>query len=320
MRYVLKRILQTLPILLGISILVFLLINLQPGDPYSYMMDPHLTPEMRQEMLRKLGYYDPLPIQYLRWVIRALKGDLGYSVVYKAPVVEVIASRFPNTVCLSVASLTLSTLIAIPIGVVTAVRKKHWIDYIATVFAFIGLSIPAFFFGMLLIKWFAVDLKLLPISGMVTPGASLQGWDAFWDVVRHMVMPTLVLALINTASLMRYTRSRMIEVIQMDFVRTARAKGVKRSQVILRHVLRNGLIPIITIISLQLPQLFSGALLTETVFIWPGIGRLNYEAVMNRDYPLIMGIVMIIALITLAANLIADLLYAWVDPRIKYHD
>jgi peptide/nickel transport system permease protein len=203
---------------------------------------------------------------------------------------------------------------------VTAVRKKHWIDYIATVFAFIGLSIPAFFFGMLLIKWFAVDLKLLPISGMVTPGASLQGWDAFWDVVRHMVMPTLVLALINTASLMRYTRSRMIEVIQMDFVRTARAKGVKRSQVILRHVLRNGLIPIITIISLQLPQLFSGALLTETVFIWPGIGRLNYEAVMNRDYPLIMGIVMIIALITLAANLIADLLYAWVDPRIKYHD
>jgi peptide/nickel transport system permease protein len=135
-----------------------------------------------------------------------------------------------------------------------------------------------------------------------------------------MVMPTLVLALINTASLMRYTRSRMIEVIQMDFVRTARAKGVKRSQVILRHVLRNGLIPIITIISLQLPQLFSGALLTETVFIWPGIGRLNYEAVMNRDYPLIMGIVMIIALITLAANLIADLLYAWVDPRIKYHD
>ena len=318
LRYVAKRLLQTIPILIGISIIIFMLVNLQPGDPYANMMDPNLSAEMREEMLEKIGYYDPLPVQYVRWLGRAVQGDLGYSIVYKAPVLKVIGSRIGNTFILSLTAIALSIVIAIPIGIITAIRRKQLIDYVATVIALMGLSIPAFFFGMLMIKWFAVDLMWLPISGMVTAGANLEGMAYIRDVVEHMILPTLVLALINTASLMRYTRSNMIEIIQQDFIRTARAKGVSGYRVIYKHALKNCMIPIITIISLQIPTLFSGALLTETIFIWPGIGRLNYEAVMNRDYPLIMGIVMSIAVLTLAANLIADILYAIVDPRIKY--
>ena len=318
MRYIIKRLLQTIPILIGISIIIFTLVNLQPGDPYAHMMDPNLSAEMREEMLQKIGYYDPLPVQYVRWLGRAVQGDLGYSIVYKSPVLKVIGSRIGNTFVLSVTAILLSMMIAIPIGIVTAIKRKQLIDYVATVIALMGLSIPAFFFGMLMIKWFAVDLKWLPISGMVTAGAHLEGMAYVKDVASHMILPTLVLALINTASLMRYTRSHMIEIIEQDFIRTARAKGISSYRVIYKHALKNCMIPIVTIISLQIPTLLSGALLTETIFIWPGIGRLNYEAVMNRDYPLIMGIVMCIALLTLTANLIADILYALIDPRIKY--
>ena len=318
MRYIVKRLLQTIPILIGISIIIFALVNLQPRDPYAHMMDPNLSAEMREEMLQKIGYYDPLPVQYVRWLGRAVQGDLGYSIVYKSPVLKVIGSRIGNTFVLSVTAILLSMMIAIPIGIVTAIKRKQLIDYVATVIALMGLSIPAFFFGMLMIKWFAVDLKWLPISGMVTAGAHLEGMAYVKDVASHMILPTLVLALINTASLMRYTRSHMIEIIEQDFIRTARAKGISSYRVIYKHALKNCMIPIITIISLQIPTLLSGALLTETIFIWPGIGRLNYEAVMNRDYPLIMGIVMCIAILTLTANLIADILYALIDPRIKY--
>lgn len=318
LRYIAKRLLQTIPILIGISIIIFTLVNLQPGDPYAHMMDPNLSADMREEMLEKIGYYDPLPVQYVRWLGRAIQGDLGYSIVYKAPVLNVISSRIGNTFILSLTAIMLSIIIAIPIGIITAIRRKQFIDYVATVIALMGLSIPAFFFGMLMIKWFAVDLQWLPIAGMVTAGAHLEGMAYVSDVVSHMILPTLVLALINTASLMRYTRSHMIEMIEQDFIRTARAKGISGYRVIYKHALKNCMIPIVTIISLQIPTLLSGALLTETIFIWPGIGRLNYEAVMNRDYPLIMGIVMCIAILTLAANLIADILYALIDPRIKY--
>lgn len=318
LKYVIKRILQTIPILFGISIIVFALINLQPGDPYANMLDPSVTPEIRQKMLQDIGYYDPLPVKYTKWVVRAAKGDFGYSIAYKDPVLKVIKSRLGNTFLLSLTSLILSTLIAIPIGVLTATKQRTLIDYIATIVAFIGLSIPSFFFGMLLIKLFSVNLKLLPISGMISVGKQLGGLDYVLDVAKHMILPAIVLALINTASLMRYTRSSMLEIIRQDYIRTARAKGVANKIVIFKHALKNALTPIITIISIQIPSLFSGALLTETIFVWPGVGRLNYEAVLNRDYPLIMGIVMILAVVTLSANLIADILYAVVDPRIRY--
>lgn len=318
LKYVIKRILQTIPILFGISIIVFALINLQPGDPYATMMDPNVTPEIKQKMLQDIGYYDPLPVKYTKWIGRAVKGDLGYSIAYKDPVISVIKSRLGNTFLLSLTSLLLSTFIAIPIGVLTATKQRTFIDYIATIAAFVGLSIPSFFFGMLLIKIFSVNLKLLPISGMISVGKQLTGSAYVLDVVKHMILPAIVLALINTASLMRYTRSSMIEIVKQDYIRTARAKGVANKIVIFKHALKNALTPIITIISIQIPSLFSGALLTETIFVWPGVGRLNYEAVLNRDYPLIMGIVMILAVVTLSANLIADILYAVVDPRIRY--
>jgi peptide/nickel transport system permease protein len=317
-KYTVKRMLHTIPILLGISIIVFILINCQPGNPYSNMVDPSVTEEVKQQMLRQIGYYDPLPIKYFKWITRAVSGDLGYSIAYKEPVIEVIKSRVGNTVLLGTASLFLSILIAIPIGMVSSVKRYSIFDYVATVLAFIGLSIPAFFFGMLLIKIFSVDLKILPVSGMVTIGKNYIGINHVIDVFNHMILPAIVLALINTASFMRYTRSSMIDIMNQDYIRTARAKGVSSLGIVLKHAFKNALIPIITIISLELPTLFSGALLTETIFVWPGIGRLNYEAVTNRDYSLIMGLVMIFAIVALLSNLIADILYACVDPRIKY--
>lgn len=317
-KYALKRMLNTIPILLGISIIVFILINCQPGNPYSNMVDPTVTEEVKEQMLRQIGYYDPLPIKYFKWITRAVSGDLGYSIAYKEPVIDVIKSRIGNTVLLGGASLFLSVLIAIPIGMISSVKRYSIFDYVSTVLAFIGLSIPAFFFGMLLIKIFAVDLKVLPVSGMVTVGKNYIGINHIIDIFNHMILPTIVLAMINTAAFMRYTRSSMINIISQDYIRTARAKGVSSVGIVLKHAFKNALIPIITIISLELPALFSGALLTETIFVWPGIGRLNYESVTNRDYSLIMGLVMIFAVVTLLSNLIADILYAVVDPRVKY--
>lgn len=317
-KYVFKRLIQSIPVLLGISIIVFLLVKLQPGDPFSTMMDPNLTQEMQKKMLDELGYNDPILIQYFKWLLRALQGNLGYSIQFKQPVLSVISSRLGNTVILSICSMILSILIAIPCGVISATKQATKTDYVVTVFAFMGLSIPSFFFGMLLIKIFSVDLGWLPISGMVSTGVTLSGWAAAFDIAKHMILPMIVLALINTASLMRYTRSEMIEILKTDYICTARAKGVRRRNVIYQHALKNELLPLITVVTMQVPSLLSGALLTETIFVWPGIGRLNFNAVMSRDYPLIMGIVMMVAVISLLTNLIADILYAVVDKRVNF--
>lgn len=317
-KYVFKRLIQSIPVMLGISIIVFVLVKMQPGDPFSSMMDPNLTKEMQKKMLDELGYNDPILIQYFKWLLRALQGNLGYSIQFKQPVLTVIASRLGNTVILSLCSMILSILIAIPCGVISATKQRTKIDYVVTVFAFMGLSIPSFFFGMLLIKIFSVDLGWLPISGMVSTGVTLKGWAAAFDIAKHMILPMIVLALINTASLMRYTRSDMIEILKTDYIRTARAKGVRRRSIIYQHALKNELLPLITVVTMQVPALLSGALLTETIFVWPGIGRLNFNAVMSRDYPLIMGIVMMVAVISLLTNLLADILYAVVDKRINF--
>ncbi|OPJ55682.1 ABC transporter permease [Clostridium chromiireducens] len=317
-KYIFKRLIQTVPVLIGISIIVFILIKFQPGDPFSSMMDPNLSQEMKEKMLEQLGYNDPVLIQYFKWLLNIFQGNLGYSIQFKQSVISVIGSRIGNTVILSFSSMLLSILIAIPCGVISATKQFSKTDYIVTVFAFIGLSIPSFFFGMLLIKIFAVDLGWLPISGMVTTGISLKGWSFAFDVAKHMLLPMIVLALMNTASLMRYTRSDMIDILKTDYIRTARAKGVKRRRIIYEHALKNELLPLITVITMQIPSLLSGALLTETIFVWPGIGRLNYNAVISRDFPLIMGIVMMVAIISLFTNLLADILYVIVDKRVKF--
>lgn len=318
LRYIAKRLLIAIPVLIGISIIVFALVMSTPGDPYSGMLSPGLSAEYKEAKLRELGFYDPMPVQYFKWVGRALQGDFGYSTTYNRAVMEVIGEVFGNTVLLAAVSLLLSMLLGIPIGVYVSTHKNGIVDHAMSIFSFIGLSIPAFFFALLLVRQFGYIWKLLPVSGMITTGVNYTGWEHVADVANHIIMPALVLSLLNMASFMRHTRSAMLDVISQDFIRTARAKGVPRHRITWRHAFKNALIPIITVISLQIPSLLSGALLTETVFVWPGIGRLNWQAVQNRDYPLIMGIVMILATITLIANLVADICYAVVDPRIRY--
>ncbi len=307
-----------IPIMFGLSIILFALINSMPGNPYQHMINPKIRPEDKERMLKAIGYYDPLPVKYVKWVGRAIKGDLGYSIRYKVPVTDVIGRRIGNTFILSLAALLLSTIIAVPIGVISATKQYSIFDYIVTILAFIGISIPAFFLALLLIKFLAFDLGLFPISGIRTAGAHYTGLRAFLDLLHHMALPLIVLTLLEIASTMRYTRSSMLEVIRQDYIRTARAKGLNEKVVIYKHALRNALIPVVTILSLSLGFILSGAILTETVFAWPGMGTLMYQGVLNRDYPLIMASNMLIALCVLIANLFADIVYAFIDPRIRY--
>lgn len=315
---IVKKVIISLIVLFGVSIIVFMFVHSQPGNPYLEMINPKVPAEQTEKMLRELGYYDSMSVKYMKWMSRSIRGDLGYSIQYKEPVISVISARMGNTILLSIVSLVISIAMAIPLGIISAMKKGKSIDYGITIFSFIGISIPSFFFGMLLLKVFAFDFQLLPVSGMKTIGENYEGIEGVLDIARHMVMPCIVLALMNTASLMRYTRSAMIENIGKDYIKTARAKGLTKKKAMIKHGFRNSLIPIITIICMEIPTIFSGALITETIFVWPGIGRLNYEAVLNRDYPLIMGILMIMAVIILLSNLLADLLYVLVDPRIKY--
>lgn len=318
-KYITRRLLLMIPVLLGISIVIFTLINIAPGDPFSSMIDPNITAADKQNMLKSIGYYDPLPVKYVKWVGRAAHGDLGYSIRYKEPVTDVIMRNIGNTIVLSMSALFLSVLIAIPVGVISATHKYSLFDYVITVFSFIGLSIPVFFFGMLMIKFLAFDMDLFPISGMATVGADYSGIQKFFDLVHHMVLPVTALGLVNVASLMRYTRSSMLEVITQDYIRTARAKGLKEHLVIYRHAMKNALIPVVTVVCMSMGYLLSGALLTETVFSWPGMGTLIYQAILNRDYPLVTSSTMLLAIFILLSNLLADILYAFLDPRIKFN-
>ena len=316
-KFLLKRIGTSLIILFGVSIIVFILINSQPGNPYSGMIDPRFGPEVFEAKLQELGYYDPMPIKYLKWIGRVFAGDLGYSIKYKAPVMGLIVEALKNTFLISIISFAISSVFAITLGIISAEKAKTWVDYIITFVTFLGISVPTFVFGLFLVKWLSYDLKLLPPSGIVTITANYKGMDAILDIARHMVMPVAVLSITQTAVLLRYTRSSVIDSINQDYIRTAMAKGRTRSGAIWTHGVRNSLISIITILCMQLPGLFSGALITETIFVWPGIGTLNYNAINNRDYPMIMGITMMIAVVIVFANLLADVLYMVADPRVK---
>jgi Binding-protein-dependent transport system inner membrane component. len=316
-QYITRRLIQMIPILIGISILLFFILQLAPGDIFSTMMNPHMTAEMKEELRHQLHLDQPVYIQYFYWVQGVLKGDFGDSFYFKQPVTRVINTYIWNSFLLSLVSFILSVIISIPIGVISATRQYSRFDYFFTVVALIGISIPSFYFGLLLIKWFAVDLKLFPVSGMITPGANPAGVEKAADVLYHMALPCIVLTLSNVAGLMRYTRSSMLEVIRQDYIKTARAKGLREKVVIYKHALRNAMIPVITIFGMWLPGLFSGAIITESIFNWPGIGPIELLAVNNRDYPLLMGINLILALLTLLGNLIADITYALIDPRIR---
>jgi peptide/nickel transport system permease protein len=317
--YILRRIIQIIPVLIGIIFILFFILEQAPGTPVSYMMHPRMTPEQKAELEEKLGLDIPWYERFINYIKEASKGNLGYSSTHKKPVTEVIGNYAGPTLLLALASLTISIFIGIPAGIISAVKQHTITDNILTVISFIGISIPSFFFGLLLLKAFAVDIQLFPLFGLKDP--LLMSDNIFVkikDIAWHLVLPSIVLGLNSTASFMRYTRSSMLEVIKQDYIRTARAKGLKEKTIIYRHAFRNGIIPLITLIGFWIPLLLSGAIVTESIFALPGLGKISVEAAMSRNYPLILGINSMLAILTLIGALVADILYALADPRIRY--
>jgi len=314
--YILRRILQVIPVLLAISLVIFMIINLAPGDPLaSLKQTKNITQEDIDQKRESLGLDDPLLVRYFRWLKNALQGDLGRSLkTGRKPISQLIANRLPATLLLAVSSMFISWVLAIPIGVFSALKQYSFADYSITVLVFIGLSLPSFFFGIILVYIFALKIPILPIGGMVTPGSG----GGFFDILLHLILPAFALGIRGIASLARYMRSSMLEVINEDYIRTAKAKGLTATLVIYKHAFRNALIPIITIFGLQIPWLISGSIITEKIFTWPGMGTLSINAVFARDYPVIMATNMFYALMVFVGNLIADISYAIADPRIRY--
>lgn len=319
-RYVIRRLLQAIPLLIAISILVFALIELAPGDPSQMYVDPEkgADPEYIAQVRASLGLNDPVYVRYLAWLGKTLNGDFGFSFRTRRPVALEIGDRLPNTLLLGGVSLVLSLLIAVPIGIISALKRYTLIDYVLSTLALVGISVPVFWVALLLLQVFAIQLNWLPAVGMHDVRNSYEGWGEVLDVLRHMILPTIVLSLAQMASWSRYQRSALLEVLGQDYIRTARAKGMRERRVIALHALRNALIPIVTLIGLSVPTIVTGAFITETIFGWPGMGRLGVEAVNGRDYPIIMAVTMLSAILIIAGNLFADIAYAWVDPRIRY--
>ena len=314
-RYLARRLLQALPLLLLITLVIYLLLRATPGGPLSlYEGNPEVTQEDLTRLRQQFGLDVPPPVQYAKWLSGFVQGDWGWSLVTKRPVLQMVAERLPNTILLMTCAFALSLLIAIPVGVLSAVRQYSIFDHVATSVAFIGNSLPTFWIGLMLIMIFAVGLRWLPAGGMFTIGAPFS----LDDRLRYLVLPVVTLALFDATHYARYLRSSLLDVIRQDYVRTAYAKGLRERDVVRRHAFKNSAIPLVTVIALDLPQLFSGALITETIFAWPGMGRLFWEAAGRVDYPVLMGIFTVAASLVIFFNLVADVVYAWLDPRIKY--
>ena len=318
--YILRRLLISIPVLLGITLIGFVALKLSPGDPLLTSVNPEVlanlaeNPELLEAERRRLGFDQPIfPNQYVRWLGNALQGDLGYSITSKRLIVDEIASRLPHTLYLMVTALTLAILIGIPIGVLSAVRQYSKTDYSLNALAIFFASTPVFVLGLIGIYVFAVNLRLLPTSEIHTVGRT-DIPDAIW----HLILPASVLAIVNAAPLVRYTRASMLDVLHSEYVTTAHAKGLPNRVVIVRHALRNGLIPIITIIAWLAPEAVAGAVITEQIFAWGGIGQLAVKAAGARDPSLMMGIILITGTAVLIANLIADIAYGVADPRVRY--
>lgn len=302
--YVVRRLLMLVPMLVGISLLTFAILQVTPGDPAVLMLGQYATPQRIANLRQELGLNDPLPVQYGRYVWRALHGDLGRSFRSQRPVIEEILDRFPSTLELTLAALLLSTVAGVATGVIAATVRNRWVDGGIMAGALVGLSIPEFWLGIVLLIVFGIKLKMVPITG----GTGLKA----------LILPALTLALAPAAVLARLTRSSVLEVIREDYVRTAWAKGLAGRDVIVRHVLRNALIPVVTVLGLQLAGLLGGTVFIENVFARPGIGRLAVNAIAARDYPLIQGIVLFTAVVYALLNLAVDVLYGFLDPRIRY--
>ncbi|HET8680092.1 MAG TPA: ABC transporter permease [bacterium] len=318
-RYLARRVVHGLIVLAGLSALMFTLLVFTPGDPVELIAAGNADVEAQDiAALRKYyGLDDPFYIRYFKWLRTVVQGDLGYSRTYGTPVTKIIGQRLGNTLMLLVTSVIIAFTIGIAVGIYSALRQYSVGDYATTVLAFVGLAMPNFWQGIVTILIFAVWVRWFPAGGMMTPGIA-PGWPAFWDRIWHMILPVSVVATSGMASWMRFMRSSMLEVIRQDYVRTARAKGTPERVVINRHALRNALIPIITLIALSIPGILDGAVITETVFSWPGMGLLLFQSVLGHDYNVAMAVLMFLALMTVLCNLLADVMYALVDPRIRY--
>ncbi|MDR7483276.1 MAG: ABC transporter permease [Armatimonadota bacterium] len=312
-RYLLRRLVQTVILLLVVSVVVFALVTQAPGGP-SILLDRNMGAEELARMRALLGLDQPVHVQYVRWLAQVLRGNLGVSYQAGLPVLEIILQMLPNTLLLSAASLALSLVVAIPAGVISAARPYSAIDHAVTTLCFFGISVPTFWYGLMLIVLFSIVLGWLPPGGMHTLG----GERSALDVLRHLVLPAVVLGTANMALFARYTRSATMAVLRQDYVRTARSKGLPERSVLYRHALRNALLTVVTVVGLQLPRLVGGAAITETVFAWPGMGSLAVRAAFERDYPMIMGITLVISAVVVASTLLVDLLYVYLDPRIRY--
>ena len=312
LRYLVRRLLFSLLVVAGVVTLVFSLIHLIPGDPTAAILGTEATPEARAALRKDLGLDQPLLTQYGRWWWNLLHGDLGRSILVKQPVSELILQRLPTTVPLALLTITIAIAIAIPAGIISAIRRNTWVDAAVSLAAFSGMSIPDFWLGVLLILGFALYIPIFPPGDYVSIVSNpLEG-------LRHLLLPAIALGATFSAALTRMIRSSLLEVLSRDYVRTARAKGQRESRVLLRHALRNALIPAVTIMGVQFGTLLGGTLIIEQVFALPGLGRLTVQAVLDRDFPLVQGCVIVIATIFVFVNLLTDLLYVYLDPRIKY--
>jgi len=319
-RFIVQRLLETAAVLLIMSFVIYGLIGLMPGDPIDLMIasDPSLTPEDAARLKAVYGLDRPLHERYLAWLGAALQGDFGYSRLYARPVPEILWPRLGNTVLLMGASFLLALALALPAGIVAALRPHSAVDGLVNLAAFAGISIPTFWLAILLIILFAVILGVLPASGTASAGLEPGSLAALADRARHLVLPVLTLTLVSAGTLLRYVRAAMIEALRQDYIRTARAKGVGTGRLVLRHALRNAMIPVVTIMALDFGTLFSGALVTETIFAYLGMGKTIFDAVMGNDYNLALIGLLFATGVVLLANLLADLAYAWLDPRIVY--
>jgi peptide/nickel transport system permease protein len=320
-KYLIRRLLLMVPLLLGITLLSFVIMQLAPGDPavLKAAMNPHVDPSYIEKLRASYGLNDPLLVQYGHWLKRICLLDFGESFKDSRPVLTIIGERMPATLLLEGLSLILLFLIAVPLGVAAAYYQNSWIDRCVSIFTFVGYSTPGFWLALILMLVFGVHLNLLPVSGMWSTEAEYLPWyEKVGDLLSHLILPLAVTTFGGLASVSRFARTSMLEVIRQDYIRTARAKGLPESQVIFKHALRNALIPIVTLLGLSLPALVGGSFIIESLFAWPGMGQLGLEAVFNHDYPLLMGIGVISAFLTLMGNLLADVGYAWLDPRIRY--
>jgi len=313
-RYLLRRLLIAIPSLLGISVILFAVLALAPGDPFGELAtNPAVPPEVRAALRVKFGLDDPIAIRYFRWIAAMLQGDWGFSFASRINVDTLILQRLPATLFVIGSAQLLALLIAIPVGVLAARKPYSIFDQISSTFAFVGFSLPTFFTGLLFILVFSVQLDWLPF---VFRDIDATGWRWYWEELKQSIMPIAVLGLFQAASMTRYARSAVLDVIRLDYVTTARAKGLGERTVIVKHVVRNALIPVVTLIALQMPAIFGGAIVTEQIFRIPGIGSLLISAILANDTPVIMAVTFVFACLVVLFNLIADVLYGWLDPRI----